>query len=147
MSSHYQAQVVHPSLLTSPRPVTYHQWDPNFTYTHIDQSIIDADAWDPYDPRTVAPNDDASTLKCQNCNERQSDDPTVNGCKCYPNLYGTARPGAVAAQIFRTSDGKNNGLVACCSFDEGWAVGEFVGLITSGLEGMDVMVGQTERAT
>lgn len=50
-------------------------------------------------------------------------------------------------QVFRTPDGKNNGLLACCPFEEGWAVGEFVGEITSGLEGLDVMVGQTERAT
>ena len=86
-------------------------------------------------------------LKCRNCSEMQSNDPVDNACKCYPNLYGTAKPGAVPAQIFRTKDGKNNGLVACCAFEHGWAVGEFVGLITSGLEGLDVMVGQTDRAT
>ena len=50
-------------------------------------------------------------------------------------------------QIFRTPDGKNNGLIACCPFEKGWAVGEFVGVITSGLRDLDVMVGQTERAT
>lgn len=126
---------------------TYHKWDRNFSYHHIEASIIDVEAWGPYDPRTVAADDDPTTLKCQNCNEQQSDDPTRNGCKCYPSLYGTAKPGAVPAQIFRTSDVKNNGLMACCAFDEGWAVGEFVGLITSGLEGIDVMVGQTDRAT
>lgn len=134
-------------LLTLLRPETYHQWDRTFSYRHIDQSVVDEEAWDHYDPRTAIADDNPALLKCPNCSERQSNDPTLNGCKCYPNLYGTAKPSAVPAQIFRTPDGKNNGLVACCPFEEGWAVGEFVGLITSGLEGMDVMVGQTDRAT
>lgn len=132
------------------RPETYHQWDRNFTYRHIDHSIIDEDAWGPYDPRTIGSSDanDTGTYQCPNCSEPQSEDPTLNACKCYLNLYGTARPPtATPAQIFRTPDGKNNGLLACCAFEDGWAVGEFVGLITSGLEGMDVMVGQTGRAT
>ena len=32
---------------------TYYQWDPGFTYRHIDSSMIDEDAWGQYDPRTV----------------------------------------------------------------------------------------------
>lgn len=50
-------------------------------------------------------------------------------------------------QIFRTANGKNNGLLACCAFERGAAIGEFVGELTSGLEKKDVMCGQTDRAT
>ena len=50
-------------------------------------------------------------------------------------------------QVFRTPNLKNNGVLACCPFEKGWAVGEFVGQITSGLKGLDVMVDQTDRAS
>ena len=50
-------------------------------------------------------------------------------------------------QVFRTPDGKNNGLIACCGFEAGTAVGEFVGQVTTGLANLDVMIGQTEKTT
>lgn len=134
-----------PVPLTISRPQTYPQWNGHFSYTHIGQSLLDEGAWGRYDPRTATADDDSATFECTNCNGRQSGDATLNDCKCYPNLYGTATPGPVPVQIFRTQDGRNNGLVACCPFEDGWAVGEFVGLITSGLEGVEVMAGQTER--
>ena len=129
-----------------PLPETYHQWDRDFSYTHLESSIIDVDAWDEYDPRTVIPEGDDTAHKCQVCGEMQSNDPKRNSCACYPNLYGTPKAGMVPVQIFRTPDGKNNGLLACCAFEKGWAVGEFIGLITSGLAGLDVMVGQVDNA-
>ncbi|KAK3684645.1 hypothetical protein LTR37_020077 [Vermiconidia calcicola] len=130
-----------------PLPQTYHQWDKNFSYLHLDSSIIDEEAWGQFDPRIVAPEDDSAASKCQPCGQRQSDSPPQNSCVCYPNLYGSMRATMVPLQVFRTPNGKNNGLKACCPFETGLAVGEFVGQITSGLEGMDVMVGETHRAT
>jgi len=42
-------------------------------------------------------------------------------------------------QIFRTPLGMNNGVIARCRFGRGSAIGEFVGLITKGKGGIDVM--------
>lgn len=125
---------------------TYSRWDPNFSYIHLDQSTIDEDAWGDFDPRTVIPESDPESHKCQNCGEQQSNDPTQNSCRCYPNLYGSPKASAAPLQVFRTSNGKNNGLMACCAFEKGWAVGEFIGEITTGIKGLDVMVDQTDRA-
>lgn len=130
-----------------PLPETYKQWDKNFSYIHLDQSEVDEDAWAPYDPRRVGEETDPSCYSCPNCGENQSDDPTKNGCTCYANLYGSTRAGVAPLQVFRTANGKNNGLIACCALEAGLAVGEFVGLITAGIKGLDVMVGQTENAT
>lgn len=129
-----------------PLPQTYHQWDGDFSFKHLNGSVIDEEAWGEYDPRTTMPNSDSTAYKCEVCNEHQSNDPTQNSCHCYPNLYGSPKAGVVPLQVFRTPNGKNNGLLACAAFEKGWAVGEFVGLITSGLQGMDVMVGQTDHA-
>lgn len=125
---------------------TYLQWDANFSYIHLDNSRIDEEAWGDFDPRTVIPESDPAALKCQNCGEQQSNDPTQNSCSCYPNLYGSPKAGMAPVQVFRTPNGKNNGLIACCSFEKGWAVGEFVGEITTGIKGLDVMIDRTDRA-
>lgn len=130
-----------------PLAETYRQWDNNFTYEHLEESIVDEEAWGQYDPRTVHPSYSPNAYVCQLCNEHQSDDPRENACKCFSNLYGSTRANFVPVQIFRTGSGKNNGLLACCPFEEGAAIGEFVGQITSGLANLDVMVGQTEKAT
>lgn len=50
-------------------------------------------------------------------------------------------------QVYRTPNGKNNGLLACCAFERGAAIGEFVGQVTSGVANLDVMVGSTDRAS
>ena len=131
-----------------PLPKTYHQWDQNFTYNHLDNSIVDTEAWGDYDPRIgKSAANSATAYKCEVCGEQQSNDPTRNTCHCYPNFYGSPKAGVFPVQVFRTPNGKNNGLLACSAFEKGWAVGEFVGLITSGLIGKDVMVGQTDHAT
>lgn len=122
-----------------PLAPTYHQWDPNFSYKHIEHSVVDEGAWGDYDPRNLS-NSNIKEHRCQSCNEVQSEVTTLNFCHCYPNLYGSNRPSPVPFQLFRTPDGKNNGLIACCAVENGWAVGEFVGEITSGLAGLDVMV-------
>lgn len=116
-----------------PLPSTYHKWDANFSYQHLEESAIDEEAWGLFDPRTVTSINDPLSQTCIVCGEIQADDPQSNHCTCFPNLYGGSRlPGLVPVQVFQTPNGKNNGLLACCAFDRGAAVGEFVGEITSG---------------
>lgn len=126
-----------------PLATTYQQWDKDFSYTHLDTCQIDEEAWGLYDPRVVqaAPTQDSHI--CQICHERQSDDPPQNNCNCFPNLYPQTGPHIAPVQVYRTPNGRNNGLIACLPFERGTAVGEFVGQVTSGLSGLDVMVGQT----
>lgn len=140
-----------------PLPETYRQWDENFSFTHLDESNVDEDAWGLFDPRierpppSIAVRDSIESqdiFTCSVCSAIQSDNARVNECSCFPAIYGSARASAAPpVQIYRTPTGKNNGLIACLQFERGSAIGEFIGLITSGLSGLDVMVGQTERAT
>ena len=115
-----------------PLPMTYRQWDENFTYDQLDESLIDEDAWGLYDPRTIAATTDATLHQCHTCGEKQSDDSSQNSCTCFPNFYGSVRARSAPVQVYRTPNGKNNGLLACCAFERGAAIGEFVGEITSG---------------
>ena len=130
-----------------PLPQTYYQWDKNFSYQHLDTSVIDQDYWGNVDPRMGVSETSPEAFTCQVCEQRQSDNPRENQCNCFPNLYGGTKAGFTPVQVFRTPDGKNNGLIACCAFETGVAIGEFVGQITGGLAGMDVMVGQTDKGT
>ncbi|KAK0321896.1 hypothetical protein LTR91_012640 [Friedmanniomyces endolithicus] len=130
-----------------PLPKTYHQWDKDFSYTHLDEANIDADFWGASDPRTVSSPSSDGAYTCDTCGEHQSDDPTANYCSCFPNLYGSVKAVPAPVQIFRTPNGKNNGLIACCTVESGAAIGEFIGQITSGLADLDVMVGQTDSTT
>ncbi|KAK1063814.1 hypothetical protein LTR12_014152 [Friedmanniomyces endolithicus] len=130
-----------------PLPKTYHQWDKDFSYTHLDEANIDADFWGASDPRTVSQPSSDGVYTCDTCGEHQSDDPRANHCSCFSNLYGSVKAGPAPVQVFRTPNGKNNGLIACCAFESRAAIGEFVGQITSGLANLDVMVGQTDSTT
>ena len=56
-------------------------------------------------------------------------------------MCATLTPSPV--QVFRTLDGRNNGLIALCAFERGAAIGEFVGVITKGLQDVDVMENTT----
>lgn len=102
-----------------------------------------------YDPRTVTPLTDPAAYECQSCGEKQSDDSRQNNCMCFPNYYGT-KARSIPVQVYRTPNGKNNGLLACCAFEQGAAIGEFIGEITSGTfsrterEGLDY-IAFTER--
>lgn len=118
---------------------TYLEWDPHFAFTHLDTSIIDVNSWGASDPRLVMSESNLTTHICRACGEHQSDDLSESNCRCYPNLYGSSRIAPIPVQVFRTKNGKNNGLIACCPFDRGTAIGEFVGLITNGLDGVDTM--------
>ncbi|KAL3423426.1 SET domain-containing protein [Phlyctema vagabunda] len=116
---------------------TYTQWDENFEFQHLRESIIDKEVW-PKDPRGSV---EYSTVYCTDCGFRQSDHISINECACFPEVFGSVRP-PVPVQVMRAGEGrKNNGLVARCAFERGTAIGEFVGLITKGLSGVDVMEG------
>lgn len=130
-----------------PLPVTYRQWDTEFSYTHLDGSTIDEEAWGLFDPRSICPVTSPDARTCQVCQERQSEDPVENDCSCFPTLYPPALAKLPPVQVFRTPNGRNNGLLACLAMSRGAAVGEFVGQITSGLSNMDVMIGETDRAS
>ncbi|CBF89950.1 hypothetical protein AN0219.2 [Aspergillus nidulans FGSC A4] len=106
-------------------------------YKFIDECVLDKDVFGDMDPRKV-PELDEDT--CPICHEKQSDEIKENQCMCFPALFGGIRA-PVPVQIFRTTSGKNNGVVARCSFDRGTAIGEFTGFITSGITGVDVMIG------
>lgn len=127
-----------------PLRATYLQWDPNFSYQHIDEPVIDEHAWGCDDPRwtppTTSSSGEPSALPlCDTCGKEQSDDPKQNSCFCFPTLFGAARPLPAPVLIFRTTDGRNNGLMALCAFERGAPVGEFVGVVTKGLSDVDVM--------
>lgn len=131
---------------TPPVPLrsTYLQWDPNFSYQHIEEPVIDEHAWGCDDPRWMPPttsiSGEPSALPlCDTCGKEQSDDPKQNSCFCFPTLFGAAKPLPPPVLIFRTADGRNNGLMALCAFERGAPVGEFVGVVTKGLSDVDVM--------
>ncbi|KAI0490327.1 hypothetical protein F4859DRAFT_457762 [Xylaria cf. heliscus] len=122
---------------------TYLQWDPHFKYRHIEESVIDQAAWGCEDPRWT-PSSTAlirvsSLFICETCSNDQSDNAKVNCCYCFPSLFGCATLTPPPVQVFRTPDGRNNGLMALCAFERGAAVGEFVGVVTKGLQDVDVM--------
>lgn len=122
-----------------PLTETYLQWDPGFAFTHLDTSEVDVHAWGASDPRMVTSLSHETAFVCNICGETQSDNAAENNCCCFPNLYGNSHIAPAPVQVFRTKNGKNNGLIACCPFERGHAIGEFLGLITKGLEGVDIM--------
>ncbi|KAF8472705.1 hypothetical protein BDZ91DRAFT_790552 [Kalaharituber pfeilii] len=114
-------------------------------YELIEQSVVDEEAWPNGDPRRVLMHDDEEGYVCSECSEVQSEEVLGNKCLCYPDLYGggASRRGGkfTPVQVFRTSNGKGNGLLARLPLAAGAGVGEFVGTITKGLRGVDVMEG------
>ncbi|KAK6008157.1 hypothetical protein QM012_000060 [Aureobasidium pullulans] len=128
-----------------PLKQTYLEYDPQFSFTHLDSSIVDPYAFGANDPRQVAVVAQQSAFTCSVCGEKQSEDVTESTCRCFPNLFGSDHLPMAPVQIFRTKNGRNNGLMACCPFERGVAIGEFTGLITKGLEGIDVMQAEAEQ--
>lgn len=122
-----------------PLAETYKQWDTDFSFVNIEESTIDVEQWQDVDPRRF---DDGPEYFCKSCSLRQSQLKEENECECFPDLYSPNARSPCPVQIFRTENGKNNGLVACCSLDRGRAIGEFVGLVTKGLADVDVMQSQ-----
>ncbi len=108
----------------TPLARTYMQWDPHFSYEHLESSVIDKEAWGLSDPRLFPIDGMRSDHTCDKCGETQSNDVTLNSCCCFPSLYGSKR-GHIPVQVFRTPNGKNNGLVACCVSSPASALGRF----------------------
>lgn len=138
---------------TEPVPLsqTYRAHDPYFNFEHIEESIIDGTVWGCEDPRWMPQRSAVAkaqgTFICALCDQQQSDDPKLNSCFCFPSLFGCTKRRPPPVQIYRTPDGKNNGLVALTSFDRGVAIGELVGLVTKDMRQLDVMEGATPLAT
>lgn len=130
-----------------PLSTTYLQWDPNFSYRQIEEPVVDEVAWGCDDPRWTPPSDvtvgAASMPICETCGKDQSDEPQRNCCYCFPTLFGCVRVSPSPVLVFRTPNGRNNGLLAVCAFERGAPVGEFVGVVTKGLQYVDVMESST----
>ncbi|KIW59388.1 hypothetical protein PV05_03841 [Exophiala xenobiotica] len=122
---------------------TYSQWTSDFSFEHLQECVIDEQAWGPMDPRAENNHNTHQTLPrrllCERCGSPQSNDPGINECHCFPGMFGSGPRKPYPVQVFRTENGRNNGLLACCPFERGVAVGEFVGLVTRGLRDIDVM--------
>ncbi|KAI5924426.1 hypothetical protein F4810DRAFT_700759 [Camillea tinctor] len=135
----------------TPLRTTYLQWDPYFSFRHIEECVVDEQTWGCDDPRWTPPAEGrvstmataASMPACEMCGKEQSDDPKLNGCFCFPSLFGCAKATPSPVQVFRTPNGRSNGLLALCEFERGAAVGEFVGVVTKGLQDVDVMESTT----
>ena len=93
-------------------------------------------AFGQYDPRRVANGPD---FVCMGCSRPQSNLAEKNECECFADLFGPNARTVPPVQVFSTEDGRNNGLIACCTFERGAAIGEFVGVITKDLQDVDVM--------
>ena len=79
-----------------------------FHYRFIDECVLDTAAFGTEDPRRV-PEIDSDV--CVVCKERQSDEIEKNHCSCFPTLFGGVR-NPVPVQLFHTTSGKNNGVIA-----------------------------------
>jgi SET domain len=122
-----------------PLAMTYRQWDPNFSFKHLEECIIDEEKWGRLDPRRFS---DCPPYFCTLCSKAQSMTAESNECECFPALFSPNPRMPCPVQVFQTDNGRNNGLIACCSFARGAPVGEFIGLITKDLTDMDVMQSQ-----
>ncbi|KAL2105156.1 hypothetical protein VUR80DRAFT_8919 [Thermomyces stellatus] len=134
--------VVHPDGgKPSPLRLTYLDVDPSFSFEHVDECILDVDAWGADDPRWMPPSPGAAADICLTCGMRQDDDVQLNNCSCFPTLFPgpKTRP---PVQVFHTLTGKRNGVQALTPFPRGTAIGEFVGLVTAGMRDLDVMVAE-----
>ncbi|EAS37569.3 SET domain-containing protein [Coccidioides immitis RS] len=136
-NGHPHEWVIMPSRSVQHITSTYRHLQAEFLFKFIDESIIDRSLFGDIDPR-YTPDIDQNT--CQVCGQLQSDDTTLNRCACFPALFGAPRK-PVPIQIFHTTNGKNNGVIARCDHERGAAIAEFVGFITNGIEGLDVMAG------
>ena len=120
-----------------PVPLSWtYRTDPNFSFSHIDKSIVDPEAFGAYDPRRITNGPD---FICSLCSKPQSETTEKNECECFNDLFAPNNTSLCPVQVFSTDDGRNNGLIACCTFERGAPVGEFVGIITKDLEDVDVM--------
>lgn len=122
-----------------PLAASYRKWDPNFAFEHLDESMIDEQNWYSCDPRSFG---DGPPFSCMSCLKVQSTVAESNECECFPSLFSPNLRLPCPVQVFQTDNGRNNGLIACCTFERGAAIGEFVGVITKNLTNVDVMQSQ-----
>ncbi len=97
---------------------TYSQWTSDFSFEHLQECVIDEQAWGPMDPRAENNHNTHQTLPrrllCERCGSPQSNDPGINECNCFPGMFGSGPRKPYPVQVFRTENGRNNGLLACC---------------------------------
>lgn len=135
-TGHPHSWVVSSDKAALPLASTYQQWDPEFSFEHLEECVMD-NCWRGRDPRRVYTGD---IYTCSECGQRQSEDLQTEKCVCFPSLVASSGHVPAPVQVGRCPRGKNNGLFARCGFERGTAVGEFVGLVTKGIEGKDVMM-------
>lgn len=101
---------------------TYRQWDSSFTFEHLQLSIIDGNVWGEFDPRLACrkvtqssgqQSLSVSSFTCRRCSGTQSMNLEVNDCHCYSQYFGPGHHDPSPVQVFRTENGRNNGLIAC----------------------------------
>lgn len=133
-----------------PLSAFYAEQDPHFKFEQLEDSIIDEGEWRGDDPRWVPPSNAVvlphGSYICAVCGERQSDEAESNSCHCFPSLFGCVKRRAPLVQVYRTQNGRNNGLLALAPYERGCAIGEYVGLITKGVRHLDVMDCSTASA-
>lgn len=122
---------------------TYLEQDPLFSFEHIRNSVVDFNVWDlGDDPRCIPPSNAVVSWQgqhlCHSCGQEQSEQPTINSCYCFPSHFGTERS-PCPVQVYRTTDGRGNGLLALCPFERGAVIGECVGLVTKVMGSMHVV--------
>ena len=83
---------------------------PSFDFQFIEESTLDRDVFGDSDPRRIS---GAGPYHCLECRQYQSDNVHLNRCMCFPSLYGNPQTQS-PVQIFRTSNGRNNGVVSRC---------------------------------
>ncbi|GAT27579.1 SET domain protein [Aspergillus luchuensis] len=112
-----------------PLPSTYAHLNlpQGFHYQFIDVCVLDHAVFGNHDPRHVPELDPDLCLVCK---ARQSDEIDKNQCLCFPALFGGVRH-----------------PVPVQNFERGTVIGEFTGLITNGIEGVDVMLGGSRGRT
>lgn len=91
---------------------TYLQWNPDFSFQHLQQSVVDHTKWYETDPRVVSAAPFEQFL-CETCGKVQAET-ADNQCHCFPDLFGSGRRRFCPVQVFRTDNGRNNGLTSCC---------------------------------
>lgn len=95
-----------------PLQETYLQWNPDFTFEHLQQSVVDETKWDESDPRVVS-GPSSEQIHCETCGKIQAET-ADNQCHCFPDLFGSGRRRSCPVQVFQTENGRNNGLISCC---------------------------------
>lgn len=135
-TGHPHSWVVSADKSALPLASTYGQSDPDFSFEHLEECVID-NCWRDRDPRRVYT---GNVYICSECGQEQSEELQTNKCVCFPSLVAPTGHMLAPVQVGRCPRGKNNGLFSRCGFERGTAVGEFVGLVTKGIEGKDVMM-------